>query len=278
MNVTYVGSSSWLSTKVPEGHTIHRLADDHAALFAGQRVQVTSPQGRFLAAQLLDGQVLTSVEAWGKHLLYGFGPIGWVHIHLGLFGKVWTHVGPQETPRQTVRLRLSTAESYFDLVGATRCALIDESERAKLLNRLGPDPLDPKAKGDEAWAKLSASNQPIGQLLMDQTVVAGIGNVYRAELLFRARLDPYRPGRQVTPDEWQGIWSDVRKLMRAGMRANRIVTTRPEHRERQTGRVRPSDATYVYRRAEQACRICGTVVIAEPLAGRRLYRCPTCQA
>jgi formamidopyrimidine-DNA glycosylase len=112
---------------------------------------------------------------------------------------------------------------------------------------------------------------------MDQSVVAGVGNVYRAEILFRAGISPHRPGREITPDEWATAWGDLVVLMRAGLRAGRIVTTRPEHRDR-GGRVRREDAHYVYRRTGLPCRICGTPVATAVLAGRNVYWCPTCQA
>lgn len=74
---------------MPEGHTIRRLADDHAERFAGAPVRVSSPQGKFSdSAALLDGRALTATDAHGKHLFLGFGATGWVHIHLGLFGKL----------------------------------------------------------------------------------------------------------------------------------------------------------------------------------------------
>jgi endonuclease-8 len=262
---------------VPEGHTIHRLALDHSDRFVGRTVTVTSPQGRFAAASGLDGRVMSDVDAYGKHLLYQFGDAGWVHVHLGLFGKVWTKPTPLEPARSTVRMRLATSDWFADLVGPTRCMLIDADERAELFLRLGPDPLRADAVPDAAWRKLSKSRQPLAALLMDQHIIAGIGNAFRAELLYRAGLNPYVEGIGLTVLQWQMLWRDAQRMMRLGLRANRIVTTRPEDREHHRGRVRPTDATYVYRRAGMPCRRCGTTVLMEPLAGRRLYWCPSCQ-
>ncbi len=262
---------------MPEGHTIHRLALDHSDRFVGRPVTVTSPQGRFAAAGRLDGQVMCDVEAYGKHLLYGFGEAGWVHVHLGLFGKIWTKPTPTEPARSTVRMRLATTDWFADLVGPTRCAVVDADERAALFLRLGPDPLRADAQPDAAWRKLSKSRQPVAALLMDQQVIAGIGNAFRAELLYRAGLNPHVEGLRLTLGQWRMLWRDTGRMMRLGVRANRIVTTRPEDREHPHGRVRPSDATYVYRRAGLPCRRCGSIVLMEPLAGRRLYWCPTCQ-
>jgi formamidopyrimidine-DNA glycosylase len=113
---------------------------------------------------------------------------------------------------------------------------------------------------------------------MDQTVLAGVGNVYRAELLFRHGVSPFRPGRAVDEALWARMWADLVTLMRAGVRLGRIVTTRPEDRSRRRGVPTREDAHYVYRRTGEPCRICGTDVRTEPMVGRNLYWCPVCQA
>ena len=263
---------------MPEGHTIHRIAAEHRARFVGAAVDVSSPQGRFADAHRLDGRVLRDVDAYGKHLVYEFDGRRYVHVHLGLFGRMLTAEQPAPSARPTVRMRLAVDAWFADLIGPTRCVLIDGDQRTALVNRLGPDPLRSTADPDRAWRRLSVSSQPVAALLMDQSVVAGIGNVYRAELLFRAGLDPYRPGRTLTPEEWEEMWRDARTLLRAGVRSGRIVTTSPEDRERAGGRVRDADAHYVYRRTGRACRRCGAAVRSAPLAGRTLYWCPTCQS
>jgi formamidopyrimidine-DNA glycosylase len=113
---------------------------------------------------------------------------------------------------------------------------------------------------------------------MDQAVVAGVGNVYRAEILYRHRVDPYLPGRQLDDARWGPLWGDLVALMRAGLRSGRIVTTEPRDRDRPGGKAQREDSHYVYRRAGLPCRICTTPVRMEPLAARKLYWCPTCQA
>ncbi|HEX5016676.1 MAG TPA: DNA-formamidopyrimidine glycosylase family protein [Actinomycetes bacterium] len=263
---------------MPEGHTIHRLANQHRSRFVGEVVQVSSPQGRFLDAERLDGRQMVRAEAFGKHLLFEFEGRRFVHVHLGLFGRFLTGAQPAPNPGPSVRMRLEVGDWYSDLVGATRCQLIDGDQRASLIARLGPDPLRRGADPARAYARLSRSTQPIGLLLMDQSVVAGIGNVYRAELLFLAGLDPYRPGQHVEASTWDGIWNNARSLMRAGVRSGRIITTDPRDREHLGRLVRPSDAHYVYKRAGQWCRRCHKNVRAADLAGRVLYWCPTCQS
>ncbi|WP_374983156.1 Fpg/Nei family DNA glycosylase [Streptomyces fradiae] len=281
---------------MPEGHTIHRLAADYRERFGGRAVRVTSPQGKFSdAAALLDGSVLETTEAHGKHLFLGFGtgaalPAGtpsgpgaveWVHIHLGLFGKVTFGGAPAPPPTDTVRLRLAHAGAYVDLRGPTACALITEPEKRAVHDRLGPDPLRDGDDPDRAWRRVSRSRTTIAALLLDQKVIAGVGNVYRAEVLFRHGIDPYRAGKDITEREWASIWQDLATLMREGVRTNRIDTVRPEHTPEAMGRPPRVDdhggEVYVYRRANQPCHICGGEIRTAGLAARNLFWCPGCQ-
>jgi DNA-formamidopyrimidine glycosylase len=264
---------------VPEGHTIHRQAREHLARFGGSAVHVSSPQGRFAdGAALLDCRVLERADAYGKHLFLGFAGDLWLHVHLGLYGS-WTFGSvPAPPPRGALRVRLQADGSYADLRGPTACEVQTPEERAAVLARLGPDPLRRGGNPAAAWAKISRSRSPVGLLLMDQTVAAGVGNVYRAEVLYRAGIDPHRSARLVTRDEWDALWADLVAVMRAGLRTGRIVTTRPADRDRRTGRVRPEDAHYVYRRTGLPCRVCRTPVATEVMGGRNLFWCPRCQA
>jgi endonuclease VIII len=281
---------------MPEGHTVHRHARLLAELFAGDVVRLDSPQGRFAAgAAALDGTPLVSSEAWGKHLLLRFdappGADRWLHVHLGLFGRWTTGRGEPPQPRGALRLRIvgpgppvapsegtAAGPAWAELRGPTACELLDDPGRAALLARLGPDPLRRDGRADAAWERLARSRQSIAALLMDQRVVAGVGNVYRAEVLFRSRVPPRLPGRALGPDRWQDLWDDLAVLMRSGVRSGRIVTTEREHRARPRGPARREDAHYVYRRHGRPCRLCGTEVAVDDLVGRRLYWCPSCQA
>ncbi|MFB6843027.1 Fpg/Nei family DNA glycosylase [Streptomyces sp. NPDC056361] len=267
---------------MPEGHTIHRLAADHRERFGGRPVRVSSPQGKFAdSAALLDGAVLETTEAHGKHLFLGFGDGEWIHIHLGLFGKVAFGDAPAPPPTDTVRLRLANPEAYVDLRGPTTCALITDGEKQAIHDRLGPDPLRADDDPGKAWRRVSKSRTTIAALLMDQKVIAGVGNVYRAEVLFRHGIDPYRAGKDLTPGEWDAIWTDLAALMREGVRLNRIDTVRPEHTPEAMGRPPRVDdhggEVYVYRRTHQPCHICHGEIRTADLAARNLFWCPTCQ-
>ena len=164
---------------MPEGHTIHRLAQDHTKLFVGRTLRVCSPQGRFdEGAQKIDGHELRRIEAYGKHLLYFWkGRREALHIHLGLYGKFRGHKSPAPEPRGAVRLRMAEAEYTCDLNGPTACELLSAAEQQKLLARLGPDPLRADADVAAVYRRISGSRAAIGKLLLDQSVIAGVGNV-----------------------------------------------------------------------------------------------------
>jgi formamidopyrimidine-DNA glycosylase len=246
-------------------------------------VHVTSPQGRFAqGAALLDGRVLDGVESYGKHLFAAFGS-DVLHVHLGLYGTYLTGAGLPPVPRGALRMRWEGPGPdgegvWTDLRGPTACEVLTAPEVEGILARLGPDPLRSRDGGARAYRRIAASRAPIGALLMDQSVLAGVGNVYRAELLFRHRVSPFRPGRALEESLWAQMWADLVTLMRAGVRLGRIVTTRPPDRPRRRGPVQLGDARYVYRRTGLPCRICATEIRTEVLVGRNLYWCPVCQA
>ncbi len=127
-------------------------------------------------------------------------------------------------PVGQVRMRMVGPDFGSDLRGPTVCELIDQTEVDDVIARLGPDPLRRDADGSLAWARITKSRRPIGALLMDQTVIAGVGNVYRNELLFRHRIDPYRPGTTIGADEFDAMWTDLVELMEVGLRRGKIIT------------------------------------------------------
>jgi len=267
---------------MPEGHAIHRLAIALERHFARDQLAVSSPQGRFAAAaRRLDGMPLLGTQAYGKQLLLDFGADRWVRIHLGIYGRLTIADLPALAPVGQVRMRFVGSRAWADLRGAAVCELIDSAERATLLGRLGPDPLRRDADPGRAWRRIAASRAPVAALLMDQTVVAGVGNIYRAEVLFRHAIDPLLPGRDLPEPVWQAVWADLRTLMRSGVRNGRIDTVRPAHDPAVTGREprrdRHGGEVYVYRRDGQPCHVCRTPVARAVLAGRNLFWCPACQ-
>lgn len=308
---------------MPEGHTLHRLAGALDAAFAGTAPAASSPQGRFVeGAALLDRRPLLGAQAWGKHLFVSYAGDLALHVHLGLIGSfdvtaLGSHgspgseaseaseVGAAPPPVGAVRLRLATAAYLADLRGATHVAIATPPELDAVVARLGPDPLRPVGDGDghndpdRAWARITKSPRSIADLLMDQAVLAGVGNVYRCEVLFRHRVDPHRPGRQLRRATWETLWADLVVLLRIGVELGQIVTMADQVEQAlaaaydpalvptsPTGvsawRPRPLPGAlerryYVYKREGQPCRVCGSRVRLAEVAGRRLYWCGRCQ-
>ncbi len=267
---------------MPEGHVTRRLADAFSEQFGGRAVRVSSPQGRFAeAAALLDGTVLIDGDAVGKHLFVDFDGGRTVWIHLGLIGKLWFTDARVLPNPATLRLRVSLGEVAADLRGPQWCRLIDPGERAAVVAASGPDPLRADADPEKAWSKISRSRRPIGALLMDQGVFAGVGNIFRAEVLYRHGVDPMAPGVSISREVFDSMWADLVAAMRAAVEVGRIDTVDDEHSPEAQGRAprvdRHGGEVYAYRRLGQPCLVCGTPIAGAELAGRNLYWCPTCQ-
>lgn len=267
---------------MPEGHTIHRLARDQGSDLTGRTVRATASQSRFAdGASLLDGTVLERSEAWGKHLFHTFDSGRVLHVHLGLIGKWFRRLGPPlPDPTPTTRLRLEPAggasdEVAWDLTGPMTCAVITPDQREAVVSALGPDPLRRDADPERMWARLQRSSKPVGLLMMEQDVVAGVGNVYRSELLNIVGVDPRRPGREVTRDEFDRLWAETVRQLRLGVRRNRIVTMSTGELSRPVSKLAKGEGLYAYK--QERCGRCQTELHVFPLAGRTTWSCPTCQ-
>jgi endonuclease VIII len=264
---------------VPEGHTLHRYAREHRRALAGAAVSAWSPQGRFAdGAARLDGRTLLDVEAYGKHLFYRWDGAPTLHVHLGLYGQFRAFVGDEAGgPTPGTRLALRAEETTIYLAGPTACELIDPDDEERLRARLGPDPLHAGADAEAVWAALQRRRTPIGTALLDQRIVAGVGNVYRAEVLFLCGIAPERPSRSLSREEFDCLWDTLVRLLRLGLRMGRIVTVDPEEAGRPRSRIATVDGRYVYRRTDEPCRRCGTAVRSWELGARTMYACPACQ-
>jgi endonuclease VIII len=184
-------------------------------------------------------------------------------------------------PIGQVRLRLVTSTAVADLRGPTACEVLDAAGVARIVRALGPDPLvDDARDGEERMlAGVRRRRVPIGLLLMDQSVVSGIGNVYRAELLFRARLDPHAVGASLPDEVIRGLWRDWCHLLDVGVRTGQMLTIDDVDDATRALAIRDSaERHWVYKRQGLPCRVCGTHIVMELAAGRKLYYCPNCQS
>lgn len=264
---------------MPEGHTIHGIARDHRDLFAGGPVAVASPQGRFGAgASRLDGRVLEDVAAHGKHLLYHFEGRRSLHVHLGLVGRFRTFAAPVPPPSPAARLALGNDRGAAYLSGPMTCALLDRSETRRVTDGLGPDPLAAGTRVERFLQRVEGERRPIGAVLLDQSVIAGIGNVYRAEILFLCGLGPHRPAGALEAGDLAAVWRTARELLRIGLDLRRIVTVDPRLVGARSRREIPRDLRlYVYDREHRPCRVCRTPIRSGEVGGRRIWWCPSCQ-
>ncbi|MEZ0141153.1 DNA-formamidopyrimidine glycosylase family protein [Microbacterium sp. NRRL B-14842] len=180
-----------------------------------------------------------------------------------------------------VRLRLMTDITVADLRGPTACVLQTPEEMLATVAKLGPDPLvgDPAENEERFVRAVRKKPTPIALLLMDQAVVSGIGNVYRAEMLYRQRLNPHTPGRDVPEDVVRALWHDWVRLLAIGVETGQMMTmdglSPEQYRAAMASR---DDRHWVYHRAGLPCRVCGTEIALEEIGARKLYWCPHCQA
>ena len=247
------------------------------------RLRLDSPQGRFSAgAKRLDGRILETVDAHGKHLFYRWSGGEILHVHLGLFGKFKVHHSdPSPPPSVNTRLVMRTESVAIYLAGPTICKLIDPEEEATIRARLGPDPLRNGSRREKLEAfnnNLARRRIPIGAALLDQKVIAGVGNVYRAEALFLTGINPLVPANELSDEATDALWATSTALLRRGERAGRIVTVDPaDVGARSRSQLSRQERVYVYGRHGEPCRRCGTPVTTTEMANRRIWWCPRCQ-
>jgi len=246
---------------------------------ANGRMGQTNQKGTFLEQPNPDAVVFDTA---GENSLHSIGAPRRTRLRMSESEKEGSELAvfPPE-PVGQVRVRLLTERVSADLRGPTACEVLDPAQVERVVAKLGPDPLiDPgQAAEDRFAASVLKKPTPIGLLLMDQNVVAGIGNVYRAELLFRARQNPHTPGRLVPEEHVRHLWRDWAKLLRIGVETGQMMTMDdldPEaYRAAMANR---ADRHWVYKREGLPCRVCGTNIVLEEMGARKLYWCPYCQA
>jgi endonuclease VIII len=257
---------------MPEGHTIHRAAKDQRPMLKGHVLQVSSPQGRFLeSAQQIDEQHCESVEAYGKHLLYGFANGLTLHIHLGLFGKFKAHKRPAKEPVGAVRVRLESSTHIVDINGPNTCELLTPDERQALVDRIGPDVLRKDADPSRAYTRIAKSKTTIGQLLMDQAVIGGIGNIYRTEILWRCQVSPFAIGKSIDRATFDMLWNDAVLLLEIGVKYNAIITVDGVAKSKS----RYGERVNIFNKPH--CPRCHGEITRIDIASRRAFNCETCQ-
>jgi endonuclease-8 len=266
---------------VPEGDTIFRAARTLHQALAGETVTAvatTVGQVRALGEQRLVGQTVREVEPRGKHLLIWFTPGGLaLHSHMRMTGSwhLYRHGQRWRKPRHLLRFRLETADWLALCFSAPVIELLsaDQVARHPALAALGPDALDTAPDLDEARRRLDArADATIGEALLDQRVVAGIGNVYKNEVLFIHRVDPWTPVAEVDHATRDALLDTAVALLRRNVRPGQV-------RRVTTGAGGAGDDLFVYGRHRRPCPRCQRpiAVARQGDQGRLTYWCRSCQ-
>ena len=233
----------------------------------------TSPNGRFEAgARAISNQALKKLEAIGKNLFAFFEGDHVVHVHFGMSGK-WAIFDKEQAPEPTptTRLRLED-EDYVTHLSAMIVKLGSLDLYLDRRRALGQDPLREDADAELLWEKVRGSKKRIGQLLMDQSCFAGVGNIYRAEILFKSGVNPNRSALDISRAEFDCIWQHTVELLQRGFASGSILTVDKEEAERLQ---KPGLRRYIYNRSR--CGRCDGPVMSWDMNSRTCYACPSCQ-
>jgi len=265
---------------MPEGDTIHRTAVVLRRALLGGTVTAARAQPRPGLVRVprlepLVGASVTAVEARGKHLLIGFSSGAWLRTHMRMRGS-WHRYAPGEAwrlPSSRASCVLETDAAVAVCFDAPEVELLADAEvgRHRALTSLGPDLLSPAFDAGEAVRRLrERSGVPLGEALLDQRALAGIGNVYKSEICFIERADPWAPVSVLSDDALASLVATARRLLLANAGGGRRVTT---------GVARPGASLWIYGRAGRPCRRCGTRIESrrQGTQGRVTYWCPRCQ-
>lgn len=287
---------------MPEGDTIFRAATTLRRALEGKVVQrfecVYAPVEALARATPVVGRTVSAVEARGKHLLMTFRQVERAHdtnetgalvlrTHMRMNGS-WHIYRPGERwrrPAHALRVRLDVPDFVAVGFDVPEAELLTETglRRHQRLNRLGPDLLAPDfaARLDEARGRVqAAAARPIAEVLLDQSVIAGLGNVYKSEVLFLHGIHPRRPTASLEAPTVTALLETAARLLRlnAGIFAPDAPAGADRGMRRTTGRLQPDERLWVYGRGGQPCRRCGTPIVRELAAdGRSTYHCPRCQ-
>ena len=256
-----------------EGHQCHRVGHFHRQKLLGKRFTCTSPNGRFVdGASAIHNRTLTRIEIHGKNLFYFFEDVV-VHIHFGMSGRFAlfelgsTKKIPEAKPTTRLEMRGHGLLAHLSAMTVQHGPLSLYSDKVE---KLGEDPVRHDACADHAWEKIQNSKKSIGFLLMDQSVIAGVGNIYRAEILFKAGVHPEQPGNTLTREMFDTIWYHSRDLLQRGVKSGSILTVDAEE-----NLPAPWTRRYIYN--QSSCGRCGDRIKSWDIASRRAYACPTCQ-
>lgn len=273
---------------MPEGDTLHRAANHLRPLLVGQPVRALDLVRRTESTEGLIGKLVVGVEARGKNLLVHFeGEIA-LHVHLKMNGWIAAHPqSAQRRPGPDAVVVLDTERHRVIVDSAPVARLIHTRDLVRDIHfrHLGPDLLAPSFDLDEAVTRLRIRKEvPLGEALMDQSAVAGIGNEWKSELCFNLKLDPFAPVAAASEQELRALLELARKQMketveRAPRRIPDPFTPRRGERQTRINRRLGQKRSSVYDRSGEPCYDCGTRIEMKRQGAqdRSTYYCPKCQ-
>ncbi|CAM6089377.1 unnamed protein product [Calypogeia fissa] len=274
-----------------EGPGVHRVAIAHRRVLGGKAFSATSPSGRFTeGAAAIDGRFVSLIEAHGKNIFYFFtrkklenatlaklpDDVIVVHIHFGMSGSFRTFAFPGPEPREKTRLKLENKkEKLVAHLSAQLCVHGGIEVYRKRVAELGPDPLREDADKEIVWSKMQKSKKTIGGIIMDQSFIAGIGNIYRTEILFVCGVHPDQRASTLPRSTFEELWSNSVRLLKVGVATGSITTVSPEEAGKPYSKLKSGERRYVY--SHETCRRCGGAVRSWTSASRTVYACEVCQ-
>jgi len=265
---------------MPEGDTIHKIARAMQPTLIGKRVEQLRLRNRG-AVDAVKGETIESIEAVGKHLLVRFSGNWGLRVHLGMKGRWRRYSNNTRRPAALhASVLLATADLAYVCTSARHAELVRRSDLERAVRELGPDLLRPEPDLDEVLRRARAAgngDRAIGELLLDQSVASGIGNVFKSEVLFIKRIHPWMKTRFIDDERLRSLYAKAGELMRANVRPGRRVTVELTMRRSADRRLDPR--LWVYGRIHQRCLVCGTHVDMDHQGdqARSTYWCPTCQ-
>jgi len=221
---------------------------------------------------MLDNRILERVDAHGKNLIYRWEDAPSLHVHLGLVGKFPTYAIDAPPPSPATRLVFANGDVRAYLTGPMTCSILDPEDADAVIDRLGPDPLGDPDAAEEFAHRLARRSVPIGVAMLDQKVLAGVGNVYRSEVLFLNGINPKTPANRLKSATAEALWQTTVDQLQVGLQHDRIITVSTEDAE-----AGADERVYVYKRSGEPCLRCGTPIRSATYGQRNVWWCPNCQ-
>ena len=279
--------------ELPEVETVRRGLEQQVSGFVVARVEVlraravASPPLPELFCSALEGCTVRQWLRRGKYLMAslerGGESAGHWGVHLRMTGQFLWMQTPAEPCRHT-RVRIWNPEGqelrFVDLRSFGEMWWVPPGEPLDSvmtgLRRLGPEPFSAEFSPQHLASKLAGSSRPIKTALLDQALVAGVGNIYADESLFISRIAPHTPSRALKPSQLERLHQALVEVLQASIGAG--GTTFSDFRDLTGTNGNYGNAAWVYRRGGQPCRVCGTPIRRDKLSGRSSHWCPSCQA